>query len=222
VNAPLTPTLSLFSHLPPGERFHVHARAFSAPLEAVAARVPPGGRVAEVGCGHGLLSGLLALGDSRRHVHGVDPDPRKIAWARMGPGTLPNAVFEEGSVESLAAGQAGQFDAVVVCDVLYLLPLERWGDFLRDASRLLRPGGRLLVKEAEGDGSWKHRKCLAQEWVMVKLLGRTKAGGALVLQPRHAMEALLRDLGLQLRETVDLGAGYTTPHILYVAEARAP
>ncbi|WNG19379.1 class I SAM-dependent methyltransferase [Cystobacter fuscus] len=222
MNAPLTPTLSLFSHLPPGERFHVHARAFSAPLEAVAARVPPGGRVAEVGCGHGLLSGLLALGDSRRHVHGVDPDPRKIAWARKGPGTLPNAVFEVGSVESLAAGQAGGFDAVVVCDVLYLLPLERWPDFLRDAARLLRPGGRLLVKEAEGDGSWKHRKCLAQEWVMVKVLGRTKAGGALVLQPRHAMDALLRDVGLHLLETVELGAGYTTPHILYVAEARAP
>lgn len=222
MNAPLTPTLSLFSHLPPGERFHVHARAFSAPLEAVAARVPPGGRVAEVGCGHGLLSGLLALGDSRRHVHGVDPDPRKIAWARKGPGTLPNAVFEVGRVESLAASQVGGFDVVVVCDVLYLLPLERWPDFLREASRLLRPGGRLLVKEAEGDGSWKHRKCLAQEWVMVRLLGRTKAGGALVLQPRHAMEALLRDVGLHLRETVDLGAGYSTPHILYVAEARAP
>lgn len=222
MNAPLTPSLALFSLLPPGERFHVHARAFSAPLEAVAARVPPGGRVAEVGCGHGLLSGLLALGDSRRHVHGVDPDPRKIAWARKGPGTLPNVVFEVGSVESLAAGQAGRFDTVVVCDVLYLLPLERWRDFLRDASRLLRPGGRLLVKEAEGDGSWKHRKCLAQEWVMVQLLGRTKAGGALVLQPRHAVEALLRDAGFLLRETVDLGAGYSTPHILYVAEARAP
>jgi 2-polyprenyl-3-methyl-5-hydroxy-6-metoxy-1,4-benzoquinol methylase len=222
VNAPLAPTLALFSHLPPGERFHVHARAFSAPLEAVAAQVPSGGRVAEVGCGHGVLSGLLALGDSRRFVHGVDPDPRKIAWARQGPGTLPNTVFEEGSVESLAAQHAGQFDAVVVCDVLYLLPVERWPDFLRDASRLLRPGGRLLVKEAEGDGSWKHRKCLAQEWVMVTLLGRTKAGGALVLQPRSAVEAMLREAGLRLRDTVELGAGYSTPHILYVAEARAP
>jgi 2-polyprenyl-6-hydroxyphenyl methylase/3-demethylubiquinone-9 3-methyltransferase len=200
----------------------VHARAFSAPLEAVAAQVPSGGRVAEVGCGHGVLSGLLALGDSRRFVHGVDPDPRKIAWARRGPGTLPNTVFEEGSVESLAAQHAGQFDAVVVCDVLYLLPVERWPDFLRDASRLLRPGGRLLVKEAEGDGSWKHRKCLAQEWVMVTLLGRTKAGGALVLQPRSAVEAMLREAGLRLRDTMELGAGYSTPHILYVAEARAP
>jgi len=211
----------LFSHLPLSERFHVHARAFSAPLEAVASRVPAGGRVADVGCGHGLLSALLALGDSRRIVHGVDPDPRKIEWARSGPGRLPNVRAEVGTVESLAEQHAGQFDAVVVSDVLYLLPVERWPGFLREARRLLRPGGRLLLKEAEGDLSWKHLKCLAQEVVMVKLLGRTKAGGALVLQPREAMRALLRQAGFTPRETVELGEGYSTPHILYVAEATA-
>ena len=219
MNAPLTPTLALFSHLPPAERFHVHARAASAPLEAVAARVPSGGAVADVGCGHGLLTALLALGDSRRRVHGVDPDPRKVAWAKQGPGLLPHVTLEEGGVESLAERLPGHFDAVVVCDVLYLLPLERWADFLRAARRLLRPGGRLLLKEAEGDGSWKHRKCLAQEWVMVTLLGRTKAGGDLVLQPRETVLELLRQTGFVPRETVALGEGYTTPHILYVADS---
>ncbi|PTL75340.1 trans-aconitate 2-methyltransferase [Vitiosangium sp. GDMCC 1.1324] len=220
MNAPLAPALALFSHLPPGERFHVHARAFSAPLEAVAARVPPGGAVADMGCGHGLLSALLALGDSRRIVHGVDPDPRKIEWARQGPGRLPNVRTEVGTVESLAERLPGHFDAVVVCDVLYLLAVERWPGFLREVRRLLRPGGRLLLKEAEGDRSWKHFKCLAQEVVMVKLLGRTKAGGALGLQPRDAVEAMLRQAHLTPLETVVLGEGYSTPHILYVAEAR--
>jgi cyclopropane fatty-acyl-phospholipid synthase-like methyltransferase len=224
VNAPLASALALFSRLPPAERFHVQARAFSAPLEAVAARVPPGGRVADVGCGHGLMCALLALGDSRRAVHGVDPDPRKVAWARQGPGWLPNVTLEEGSVDSLAGQHPGEFDAVVVCDVLYLLPVERWTDFLQGARRLLRPGGRLLLKEAEGDGSWKHRKCLAQEWVMVSLLGRTQAGGALVLQPREAVHGVLRDTGFTVVDTVALGAGYTTPHLLYVADSapRAP
>ena len=221
MNAPLTPTLTLFDSLPLGERLHVRARAFSAPLEAVASRVPAGGHVADVGCGHGLLAALLALGDSRRTVHGVDPDPRKIAWAEQGPGRLPNLKLEVGTVESLAERLPGHFDAVVVCDVLYLLPLARWPAFLREARRLLKPGGLLLLKEAEGDGSWKHRKCLAQEVVMVKLLGRTKAGGALELRPREAMEALLRQEGFTPRETVALGEGYSTPHILYTADVAA-
>ena len=221
MNAPLSAALAVFSQLPPSERFHVHARAFSAPLEAVAARVPAGGTVADVGCGHGLLTALLALSDSRRQVWGVDPDPRKIEEAGRGPGRLPNVKVEVGTVESLAERMAGHFDAVVVCDVLYLLPVERWPGFLAEARRLLRPGGRLLLKEAEGDRTWKHFKCLAQEVVMVKLLGRTKAGGALVLHPREAMRELLRQAGFSVRETVELGAGYSTPHILYVAEATA-
>lgn len=215
----LDKSLALYSELPPAERFHVRARAFSAPLEAVAGRVPTGGTVADIGCGHGLLSAVLALEDPSRTVHGVDPDPRKILWASQGPGRLRNADFKVGTVESLAEQHPGEFDAAVVCDVLYLLPRERWPEFLRTVRRLLRPGGRFLLKEAEGDRSWKHYKCLAQEWVMVKMLGRTKAGGGLVLEPRSTAEALLRDAGFTVLETVDLDTGYTTPHILYVAEA---
>jgi len=214
----LDQTLELFSSLPRAERFHVRARAFSAPLEAVVDRVPTGATVADVGCGHGLLSGLLALADPGRTVHGVDPDPRKVMWASQGPGRLPNVRIEVGTVESLAAGHPARFDAAVVCDVLYLLPEERWPDFLRTVRGLLRPGGRFLLKEAEGDRSWKHYKCLAQEWVMVKLLGRTQAGGGLVLKSRSDMQALLRNAGFTVRETVELDAGYTTPHILYLAE----
>jgi 2-polyprenyl-6-hydroxyphenyl methylase/3-demethylubiquinone-9 3-methyltransferase len=214
----LTQVWPLFASLPPGERFHVYARAFSAPMEAVAARVPSG-TVADVGCGHGLLSALLAVADPARTVHGVDPDPRKIAWAKRGPGQLPNVHVEVGTVEDLAARRPGGFDAAVVCDVLYLLPAERWPGFLRTVRGLLRPGGRFLLKEAEGDRSWKHFKALAQEVVMVRVLGRTQAGGGLVLKSRAEMAGLLGDAGFRLRETVELGKGYTTPHILYDAEA---
>ena len=212
-------TLALFAALPPAERFHVRARASSAPLEAVSWRVPHGATVADVGCGHGLLTAMMALEDGSRTVFGVDPDPRKVKCASEAAGGLPNAHFEVGTVESLVAQRPGGFDAAVVCDVLYLLPREQWPGFLRQVRGLLKPGGRFLLKEAEGDGSWKHYKCLAQEWVMVTLLGRTKAGGGLVLEPRATVEALLHNAGFRMREVVELDRGYTTPHILYVTEA---
>ncbi|WP_426753891.1 class I SAM-dependent methyltransferase [Myxococcus sp. Y35] len=209
-----------YDGLPVAERFHVHARAFSAPLLALAARTP-GGRVADIGCGHGLLTALLALADPRRAVHGVDPDPRKVAWARRALAGQPNVRIAEGTVEeTLAREPPGGFDAAVVCDVLYLLPESKWPGFLSTVHGLLRPGGRLLLKEVEGDGSWKHRKALAQEWVMVSLLGRTKASGGMALKPRGSLTRYLEDAGFAVREVVDLGAGYTTPHVLYVAERR--
>ncbi|WP_164012900.1 class I SAM-dependent methyltransferase [Pyxidicoccus trucidator] len=222
MSALLEQALSLYSVLPAAERFHVHARASSAPLLAVASRTP-GGTVADIGCGHGLLSALLAVADPRRTVRGVDPDPRKVAWARQALAGLPNVQLAEGTVEETLATEApGTFDGAVVCDVLYLLPEAKWPAFLRTVHSLLKPGGRFLLKEVEGDGSWKHRKALAQEWVMVSLLGRTKASGGMALKPRAEMTRLLEDAGFAVGEVVDLGRGYTTPHVLYVAEAKRP
>lgn len=221
MSALLQQALSLYATLPPAERFHVHARASSAPLLAVASRMP-GGTVADIGCGHGLLSALLALASPGRTVHGVDPDPRKVAWARQALAGLPNVRLEEGTVEAmLATSLRGACDGATVCDVLYLLPEAKWDGFLRSVHGLLKPGGRFLLKEVEGDGSWKHRKALAQEWVMVSLLGRTQASGGMVLLPRAEMTRRLQAAGFSVREVVELGRGYTTPHILYVAEARA-
>lgn len=210
--------LRTFAPLPLRERLFVRARRWSAPLEALAARAPTGA-IVDVGCGHGALTALLAEGRLDRRVLGVDPDERKIAWARRGPGKLPNVELRVGTVEDVAQERPASFDAAIVSDVLYLLPVERWGGFIERCAALLRPGGRLLLKEAEGDGSWKHYKCLAQELVMVKLIGKTRGSGGMALRSRAHTEALIRAAGLGLLETVDLSRGYTTPHVLYVAQA---
>ncbi|MBZ4329968.1 class I SAM-dependent methyltransferase [Corallococcus sp. AS-1-12] len=215
----MSQALELYAHLPASERFHVHARASSAPLLAVASRVPSG-TVADIGCGHGLLSAVMALAAPERRVLGVDLDERKVRWAKQALSGLPNVTLDVGSVEELARAQPHALDAVVVCDVLYLLPEEKWPGFLQSVRGLLKPGGRFLLKEVEGDRSWKHAKALAQEWVMVSLLGRTKASGGMVLKPRVDGVRLLRDAGFEVREVVGLGQGYTTPHLLYDAEAR--
>ncbi len=222
MSALLKQALALYAALPPAERFHVHARASSAPLLAVASRMP-GGTVADIGCGHGLLSALLALADPGRTVHGVDPDPRKVAWARQALAALPNVRLEEGTVEqTLATSLKGACDGATVCDVLYLLPEEKWAGFLTTVHGLLKPGGRFLLKEVEGDGAWEHRKGRAQEGVMVSRLRRTKASGGMVLLPREEMTRRLQAAGFSVREVVALGRGYTTPHVLYVAEAKVP
>jgi SAM-dependent methyltransferase len=208
----------VFRTLPRQERWFVRGRLWTAPLAALAARVPSG-RVLDVGCGHGALIALL-LEDPQRQVVGVDPDPRKVAWARQSVGRSPRVRLVQGTLAALGDDEAGTFDAVVFADVLYLMPDAQREAVLRQAHALLRPGGRLLLKETEADGSWKHLKCLAQEAVMVKLLRRTATSGALRLLSRGETCALLERLGFEVRGVESLARGSTTPHILFDAARR--
>lgn len=213
----LHPSLAAFAPLPLAERLFVHARLFSAPLEAMADRAK-GRRLADLGCGHGVLTALLAVGFPDREVLGLDPDARKIDWARRSVGRFPNVRLEVGTVQDLAAKEPGRFDCLFVADVLYLLPPAQWRGFLTACRALLAPGGRLVIKEAENDGSWRARKALWQEQLMVRVLKRTHESGALGFEPRETLHRELEETGFSVRESASMHRGYTTPHVLFVAE----
>lgn len=213
------PALSVFQPLPLAERLFVRARLFSAPLEQLAKKAK-GARMLDVGCGHGLLCSMLALGFPDRFVVGIDPDPKKIDWARRSVGKLGNTRFDVMTVERLASLEPGTFDTITVADVLYLLPESDWGDFLASCHQLLKKGGRLLLKEAEDDGGWRTKKALLQEQVMVRLLGRTKGSGGLGFSKRETTQALLERAGFEVTEVASLSEGSTTPHVLFVAQCR--
>lgn len=210
------PNLSVFAGLPFKERLFVRGRLASAPLAELAARAE-GADLLDVGCGHGVLVALLAVDFPRRRVVGIDPDERKIRWARASVGTLPNVELRACTIEELAAQRPGSFDTVLVADVLYLLEALAWQPFLRAARDLLRPGGRLVLKEAEDDGSWRVTKALLQEQLMVRLLRRTHSSGAVGFAPRPVLVAALHESGFEIEETVPFARGYSTPHLLLVA-----
>lgn len=209
-------SLKVFEGLPLKERLFVRGRLATAPLEALAARAE-GARLLDVGCGHGVLVALLAVGSPGRHVVGIDPDERKIDWARASVGRLANVELRACTIETLAVERAGEFDTVLVADVLYLLAAAAWRPFLAAAHELLRRGGRLVLKEAEDDGSWRVRKALFQEQLMVRMLRRTHSSGAVGFAPRATLEAAVRAAGFAIEEVVPLARGYSTPHLMIVA-----
>jgi SAM-dependent methyltransferase len=102
------------------------------------------GRVADLGCGTGSLSLLMA--HQGHEVTGLDFAPEMVERARAKTAGL-SARFEVGDAAAPAL-PSGTFDAVVVRHVLWALPdpesvLDRWID-------LLAPGGRLVLIE----GRW--------------------------------------------------------------------
>ena len=211
------PSLKLFDTLPWKERWFVRGRLASAPLAAMAERARGHHAMLDVGCGHGALVALLAEGHPDRRVVGSDPDTRKITWAQASVGRNPCVELRACTIDVLAAERPGAFDCVFVADVLYLLAPSTWGDFLAAARQLLRPGGVLVLKEAENDGSWRAIKALWQERLMVWLLHRTHSSGAIGFAPRATLANALTAAGFVIDETASYARGYTTPHILFTA-----
>jgi ubiquinone/menaquinone biosynthesis C-methylase UbiE len=110
------------------------------------AALPPGARVLEVGCGTGAVTRVLATWPGMGEAIGVDPSPVFVARARELARGLPALAFEEADGRSLPFG-ADTFDAVVFHTTLCHVPEP--DVMVRNAVRVLRPGGCLAVFEGD-------------------------------------------------------------------------
>ena len=96
-------------------------------------RVAHGAEVLDVACGGGLVARPLA--ESGYRVTGIDLSANSVEMARR---HAPSATFDVGDATDLPYGDAS-FDAVLLMDMLE--HVEDLGGVLREAGRVLRPGG---------------------------------------------------------------------------------
>jgi len=135
----------------PGTKFR---KPLEAGVRALAARriaflsrgVPSGGSILDVGCGRGVLFGPLA--DRGFRVFGVEANETAVL------GADPRAEVHIATRLSEAGFEAASFDQIVIWHVLEHMvdPF----DAIAECSRLLKPGGRLIVSVPNFE-SWQAR-----------------------------------------------------------------
>ena len=105
------------------------------------------GRVLELGCGAGRLTGYLA--ELASAVHGLDISPAMIEYCRR---AYPAATFSEGDMRDLSAFQTGSFDVIVApYNVLDVLGDEERLSVVDGIHRVLVPGGLLMMSTHNRD-----------------------------------------------------------------------
>jgi 2-polyprenyl-3-methyl-5-hydroxy-6-metoxy-1,4-benzoquinol methylase len=133
--------------IPRATRTYVASKLRTDPAARAIAERAPLGDVLDLGCGRGQLAVLLLESGSALSVRGLDWDAKKVAIARAASEGLP-ARFDVGDVRDDASAGVEPADAVLLVDVLHYLSAEEQDALLARAADLVRPRGRLLVREA--------------------------------------------------------------------------
>jgi SAM-dependent methyltransferase len=156
---------------------------------AVMARLSPGMRVLDVGCGEGYLLALAAENLQGLTLLGFDHDTRRLASAEQALGADAKVWADDARTAEVPA-----VDAICVLDVLHYQTAAEQDAILARLVKSLAPGGCLLVRDGRSDGgirstltTWSERIGLA--------VGRHKGDGV-YFRPAAEMRAALEALGL--------------------------
>jgi 1-acyl-sn-glycerol-3-phosphate acyltransferase len=144
----------------------VHWKMKMDPMFATLDSVVPQGFVLDLGCGHGMASNWLAYCRDTRTFLGVDYDEDKIRIAKQSAVEMPRVRFE---LQNLLEWEYPQCDAVLLLDVLHYWVPEKQQLILNKAREALRPGGRLILREAARADNSDHQHVALWERIATRI-----------------------------------------------------
>ncbi|MBK8253356.1 MAG: DUF2062 domain-containing protein [Polyangiaceae bacterium] len=183
-------------------RFHyVRIKLLTDPIAQMVAEYARGikgglGELCDIGTGAGQLPILLHELGLAGNVHGVDWDDAKIndanAAARGRDNDPPpiTADFFKGDARDATLPPS---DTVLLIDLLHYFKPEEQEQILRNAAGAVRPGGRILIREADTERGFRSFMTLAEERFFT--LVRFNRGERVHFLPAKTRTKILEEMG---------------------------
>ena len=201
-----------FRTQPPGQRVHILGRFLTAPFLRTLDVIPAGARVLDIGSGHGTYPRLIAE-ERASEVIAVEPDLRKMLVAFK----HPKIRFVCGFDDCIR----GQFDVIVIYDVIYRLPPDERDKLFKRVYDRVRPGGLFVLKDLDPSNRLKWQWNRFQETMMDKFFGLTIGEGFYIDTPSQIGERMSR-AGFSGFTQKRVDFGYPHAHIIYTARKPDP
>lgn len=170
--------------------------------------LPREGRFLDLGCGVGLMLSLLIAAREQfdrgewpagwpeppngLELHGIELRPRIVRHAQEVLHGV--ATIEE---RDLTDAHLTACDAILVFDVLHLMPADAQDRLLATIAEALRPNGVLVLREANPDGGWRFQMVRLGNRLVSILHGRRQR--PFHFRRIHEWQAALRTLGFSVR-----------------------
>jgi 2-polyprenyl-3-methyl-5-hydroxy-6-metoxy-1,4-benzoquinol methylase len=190
----------------------VHWKMKMDPMFAALDRVVPRSAfILDLGCGYGIETHWLAQFTDGRNFIGLDYDENKIRVAQRTAPESPRIKFECGDILELDYPPC---DVILLLDVLHYWTPEKQQLILNKARAALRPGGKLILRDAARAENSTHQRVNFWEKIATRL-GHNKTVEGLHFQTRAELETALRQAGFAKFE-IKPGAGRDS-NVLLVA-----
>lgn len=201
---------SLITRLYSRIRFTILRQPF---LEEIGQYLPKDGRILDLGCGFGLFSLYFASVEKNRELIGIDLNENRIRQATTTAEKLGLENVRYQAMNVLDWDSEETFDAIYFLDLVHHLPEDFVPVFLNRVTRLLRPGGILVIKDVADRPYFKMLFTLLLDRLMVGM-------EPIRYWPPDELAELVESLGFEVvrHRMIDI---LPYPHILYVARPKA-